>query len=196
MHHGGAGRDVVRPCLRVSGAAHRTARRRGPPHRSRAPAALRPDHVRGAARGDSGHRRGGALLARLLRDLHAIPPRVSADPGDCILHLDLHPANVMLTERGPVVIDWSTATEGPPGFDRAMSALTLARVALDPELPAPEAQARTLLASLLAELADDGGADAADLARARAHQQENPFLTAPERDCLDAAVGLVLSCAP
>ncbi|MFE1543680.1 phosphotransferase [Streptomyces microflavus] len=146
--------------------------------------------------GALGAAEGGALLARLLRELHAIPPRVSADPQDCILHLDLHPENVMLTDRGPVVIDWSTATEGPPGFDRAMSALTLARVALDPEFPAPEAEARTLLAALLAELAGEGGADAADLARARARQWENPFLTVPERDCLDAAVEMVLDCAP
>ncbi|WP_432151467.1 phosphotransferase [Streptomyces sp. bgisy029] len=138
----------------------------------------------------------GALLARLLRDLHAIPPRISADPRDRILHLDLHPENVMLTERGPVVIDWSTAEEGPPGFDRAMSALTVARVALDPEFPAPEAQARTLLAALLAELAADGGTAPADLARARTRQHENPFLTAPERGCLDAAVEMVRGCAP
>lgn len=102
----------------------------------------------------------------------------------------------MLTDRGPVVIDWSTATEGPPGLDRAMSALTLARVALDPEFPAPEAGARTLLTALLAELAGDGGTDADDLARARARQRENPFLTAPERGCLDAAVKMVLGCAP
>ncbi|MFD3973391.1 phosphotransferase [Streptomyces cyaneofuscatus] len=154
--------------------------------------------------GALGAAEGGVLLARLLRELHAIPPRVSADPQDCILHLDLHPENVMLTDRGPVVIDWSTATEGPPGLDRAMSALTLARVALDPEFPAPEAEARTLLTSLLtsvltsllAELADDGGTDADDLARARDRQRESPFLTAPERGCLDAAVEMVLDCAP
>ncbi|MFJ9637364.1 phosphotransferase [Streptomyces sp. NPDC101178] len=146
--------------------------------------------------GDLDAAEGGALLARLLRDLHAIPPRISADPRDRILHLDLHPQNVMLTERGPVVIDWSTAEEGPPGFDRAMSALTLARVALDPEFPAPEAEARALLAALLAELAADGGTEPADLARARTRQHENPLLTAPERGCLDAAVEMVRGCAP
>ena len=30
-------------------------------------------------------------------------------PGDKVLHLDLHPGNVMMTRRGPVVIDWSNA---------------------------------------------------------------------------------------
>jgi hypothetical protein len=38
-------------------------------------------------------------------------PRPSAEP-DCLLHLDLHPANVILTPHGPVVIDWSSAKRG------------------------------------------------------------------------------------
>ncbi|WNF27772.1 phosphotransferase [Streptomyces sp. C11-1] len=137
----------------------------------------------------------GALLARLLRELHAIPPRVSANPEDRVLHLDLHPENVMLTGGGAVVIDWSTAAEGPPGLDRAMSALTLARTALDPAFPAGP-QVRTLLAALLAELADDGGAPLADLALARTRQRANPHLTEHERGCLEEAVGLVIGCAP
>ncbi|MFJ6611678.1 phosphotransferase [Streptomyces sp. NPDC091289] len=137
----------------------------------------------------------GALLARLLRELHAIPPRVSANPEDCVLHLDLHPQNVILSQDGAVVIDWDTAAEGPPGLDRAMSALILARVALDPEFPAG-ADVRPLLAALLTELADDGGASAADLALARTRQQANPHLTDHERGCLDRAVDLVMGCAP
>ncbi|NEB39705.1 phosphotransferase [Streptomyces sp. SID14515] len=136
-----------------------------------------------------------ALLARLLRDLHAIPPRVSANPEDCVLHLDLHPENVVLTAEGAVVIDWSTAAEGPPGLDRAMSALILARIALDPSLPAG-ADVRPLLAALLAELDDDGGTSATDLALARTRQRANPHLTDHERGCLDRAVDLVIGCTP
>ncbi|MEU5286566.1 phosphotransferase [Streptomyces sp. NPDC020755] len=137
----------------------------------------------------------GALLARLLRELHAIPPRVSANPEDCVLHLDLHPENVVLTAEGAVVIDWSSAAEGPPGLDRAMSALTLARTALGREFPAG-ADVRPLLTALLAELSDEGGASAADLSLARARQRANPHLTDHERACLDRAVDLVLGCAP
>ncbi|RPK94665.1 MULTISPECIES: phosphotransferase [Streptomyces] len=136
----------------------------------------------------------GALLAGLLRELHAIPPRVSANPEDCVLHLDLRPENVILTQGGAVVIDWSTATEGPPGLDRAMSALALARIALDPASPAG-ADVRPLLAALLTELSDDGGVSAADLALARTRQRANPRLTDHERGCLDRAVDLVISCA-
>lgn len=32
-----------------------------------------------------------------------------------VLHLDFHPANVMLTSGGPVVIDWTNARAGPAG---------------------------------------------------------------------------------
>ncbi|MEV1048934.1 phosphotransferase [Streptomyces sp. NPDC049916] len=136
-----------------------------------------------------------ALLARLLRELHAIPPRVSTDPEDCVLHLDLRPENVMLTDRGPVVADWSTAAEGPPGLDRAMSALTLARTALDPEFPAG-AEVRALLRALLAELDEEGGASLTDLTLARTRQQKSPYLSARERGCLRGAVDLVIGCAP
>ena len=38
-----------------------------------------------------------------------------------MLHLDLHPGNVMLTSRGPVVIDWTNAGAGPAGADVAMA---------------------------------------------------------------------------
>ncbi|MFI1933158.1 phosphotransferase [Streptomyces sp. NPDC020330] len=137
----------------------------------------------------------GALLARLLRELHAIPARVSADPGDRVLHMELRPENVMLTEGGAVVIDWSGAAEGPPGLDRAMSALALARTALAAGPPAG-ADVRPLLSALLAELADDGGASAGDLALARDRQRADPYLTDRERGCLDRAVDLVMGCAP
>ncbi|MFC0432781.1 phosphotransferase [Kutzneria buriramensis] len=47
-----------------------------------------------------------------------------------ILHLDLHPDNVILSPNGPVLIDWSNCTEGPPGLDPAISALILAQVSV------------------------------------------------------------------
>ncbi|NUP78174.1 MAG: phosphotransferase [Nonomuraea sp.] len=93
----------------------------------------------------------GAILAGLLRRLHEIPARASGDPGHRVLHLDLHPDNVILTARGPVVIDWSNTEEGPPALDCAMSAVILGEVAVDPAgvLAGP---ARDMLAALLAGL--------------------------------------------
>jgi len=61
------------------------------------------------------------LLADLHDQLHVMPvpdglPRLDGD-GEALLHLDLHPMNVMLTARGPVVIDWANASVGHPLSD-------------------------------------------------------------------------------
>lgn len=68
------------------------------------------------------------VLARLQRKLARIaaPDWLLADsePSDraqSVLHLDLHPMNVILSRRGPVVIDWTNAAGGPAGFDGAMT---------------------------------------------------------------------------
>lgn len=133
---------------------------------------------------------GADLLARLLRELHAIPPRLSQDPEDRILHLDLHPENVILAQEGAMVIDWLTTSEGPPALDRAMSALILAQVALDPS-SAAGGRARELLAALLSRFADDGGVPAVSLARATALRAADPRLTAGETAVLEDAASLV-----
>ncbi|WP_405390089.1 phosphotransferase [Streptomyces sp. NBC_01102] len=134
------------------------------------------------------------LLARLLRELHAIPPRISQDPADRILHLDLHPENVMLTARGAVVIDWHTTAEGPPALDRAMSSLILAQVALAPG-PFQGELVHGLLADLVACLDADGGVPADALALAAARRAADPGLTARETAVLDDAAALVANLA-
>ena len=74
--------------------------------------------------------RHAATLASLQRRLGAIPaPDGLAAPfgsGDRLVHLDLHPGNVLLTSRGPVVIDWANAARGPAGADVAATWLLLA----------------------------------------------------------------------
>ena len=80
--------------------------------------------------------------ARTLADLHNRLHQIAAPPGkavgsdDTVLHLDLHPANVMLTTRGPVVIDWSNARSGPAGADVAMTYLLMASSEVD-DFPLP-----------------------------------------------------------
>lgn len=56
------------------------------------------------------------LLADLHERLHAIPYE-----GATLLHLDLHPENVLLPPSGPVVIDWTNAQAGKPALDVALS---------------------------------------------------------------------------
>ncbi|MFD8479055.1 phosphotransferase [Kitasatospora sp. NPDC059673] len=129
----------------------------------------------------------GELLAGLLRRLHQIPPRAAARPGDRMLHLDLHPDNVLLTAHGPVVIDWSTAAEGEPGLDDAMSAVILAQALHD----RPDT-ARTILVPLLRGLPPIADRH---LAEARARRAANPTLSAAEIAVLDSALALISSCA-
>ena len=69
--------------------------------------------------------RHAATLADLHRRLHAITapgwlPSPLGD-GDALLHLDLHPENVIMTPRGPMVIDWLNAAKGPGDADVAFS---------------------------------------------------------------------------
>jgi aminoglycoside phosphotransferase (APT) family kinase protein len=73
-------------------------------------------------------------VARLLADLHNrlhdlrapdwLPPAPVA--GDRIVHMDLHPLNVLMTADGPVVIDWSNARAGDPSIDVADTWVLLA----------------------------------------------------------------------
>jgi len=71
-------------------------------------------------------RANGALLGDLHRRLHDIPAPdgVRAAPGaggDRLLHLDLHPLNVILGPSGPVVIDWTNAARGDGATDVALT---------------------------------------------------------------------------
>jgi tRNA A-37 threonylcarbamoyl transferase component Bud32 len=70
---------------------------------------------------------GATMLADLLRRLHELPARSG---HDTIVHLDLHPENVILTDRGPMVIDWRNARDGTGDLDTAFTALILAQVAI------------------------------------------------------------------
>lgn len=104
-----------------------------------------------------------------------------------ILHMDLHPDNVMLTAHGPVVIDWRNATEGPADLDVALTAVILAQVAVDDTHPlAPPA--RGLLSTFLDLV---GGDPLSALDEAVAVRRADPALTAHEVGRLDAAADVI-----
>jgi aminoglycoside phosphotransferase (APT) family kinase protein len=63
--------------------------------------------------------------AAALADLHGRLHRIPLD-GASLLHLDLHPENVMLSAAGPVVIDWTNARSGNAAHDVALTWLILA----------------------------------------------------------------------
>lgn len=78
------------------------------------------------------------LLVGLHDRLHALdaPDWLEASPRGLdlggsparVLHLDLHPENVILTESGPVLVDWANAALGAPEVDVAVSWAILAGV--------------------------------------------------------------------
>jgi aminoglycoside phosphotransferase (APT) family kinase protein len=98
--------------------------------------------------------------ASTLADLHDFLHEIEApdwmsqvpDGGNRVVHLDLHPMNVMLSERGPVVIDWTGASRGQALTDVALTYVLLTC----PEIPAPRVvqvlvkPARAFLARLFA----------------------------------------------
>jgi aminoglycoside phosphotransferase (APT) family kinase protein len=76
-------------------------------------------------------RRQGKVLAELHKQLHEIPapdflPRAPIGRGDRLVHLDLHPLNVMVGPRGPTVIDWTNASAGEPVLDVGLAWVLMA----------------------------------------------------------------------
>lgn len=131
---------------------------------------------------------GGELLAGLLRQLHAIPGRRSASAGHRILHLDLHPENVMLTPDGPRVIDWSNTEEGDPALDWGMSAVILAQVAVgDAPIAGPAHELLDVLLTDPSHLTEDG------LTEALRRRAADVMMSAEEVELLGQAEELVRS---
>jgi hypothetical protein len=59
------------------------------------------------------------LRGPVLNLLQALPE------GNALCHADFHPGNILITRRGPVVIDWMTASCGSPWADIARTSLLL-----------------------------------------------------------------------
>ncbi len=76
------------------------------------------------------------MLARLQKRLNGLtapdwlPTRPGVSAGGSVLHLDLHPMNVMITDDGPLVIDWTNASSGTASFDGAMSSVLMSTAEL------------------------------------------------------------------
>jgi hypothetical protein len=137
------------------------------------------------ASGEVAIRAGAELLADLHVRLHAVPQR--PDAGQGVVHLDLHPDNVLLGPAGPVVIDWRNAGDGPPELDLAVTALIMALVATDREHPMAGPAAEML--SAFAHAAD--GDLGSGLPAAVGLRRDDPNLSACERARLQAAAALI-----
>lgn len=142
-----------------------------------------------------------AILAELHHALHAIPlPAVAGDGSalsgaplgsrvdECLLHLDLHPANIILTEpHGPALVDWANATLGPAGLDVAMTAVIVAEVAVD----AGGAYSRAARALLVSFLSAAGVDPRPHLDLAAQHRAQDSSLVPGERELVRPAAEMV-----
>jgi aminoglycoside phosphotransferase (APT) family kinase protein len=98
-------------------------------HRRTAPTGLPPFRERIADRIDASE--APAEDKQAARKLLAVLP-----DGTAICHGDLHPENVLLTRRGLVVIDWSSASRGDPFGDVACTSRLMLTAKLPPWKPA------------------------------------------------------------
>ena len=113
-------------------------------------------------------------LARLHDQLHQIAAPAGLrrfGSGGQVLHMDLHPGNVMLTADGPFVIDWSNGCAGEAGADVAMAYLIMASSDVDglPWWLTPVARGlrRVFLSRFRAAVRDDPRPHLARVARFR-----------------------------
>ncbi|MFF7215425.1 phosphotransferase [Streptomyces sp. NPDC008238] len=114
----------------------------------------------------------GRLLAGLQASLHDVPAPgwlrrrfATGEPAaDRVLHLDLHPENVILTADGPVLIDWSNAAGGDPAADTALTLAILRGVSLG---PARDAGLRLFVAGFLRAAVTDPAPRMAEAIAAR-----------------------------
>ncbi|MEU4331891.1 phosphotransferase [Nonomuraea dietziae] len=118
----------------------------------------------------------GELLAGLLRRLSTVRSpgwlqAAAGRPGNRLLHLDLHPGNVLLTGDGPRVVDWANAARGAPGADAACTWLILATATVTQ--PSLEEGRAGLLAAFL---------DGVDPEAARPHLRAEARRRRAERD--------------
>jgi tRNA A-37 threonylcarbamoyl transferase component Bud32 len=88
------------------------------------------DMVSALTRKPRSSKKQGRLLSELHHQMHKVtaPAWLKGAPvghGDRLLHLDLHPLNVMLTRSGAYVIDWANAATGDPNVDVALAWILL-----------------------------------------------------------------------
>jgi len=151
-----------------------------------------PTLLQGLASGEVPINEGARLMADLHARLHAIevPPDLMAvyRPGFVVVHLDLHPGNVVLSEeKGPVLVGWGSAGLGSPAVDLATTALLVAEVASDEG----EEHARVARAVLAAFLHEAPSFPDVALHSAATRRISDPWLVPGERELIPSAARLV-----
>lgn len=137
------------------------------------------------------------VLVDLHTRLHAVPAAAD-EPDDAsqwpfvasgpvVVHLDLHPGNVILSAHGPTLVDWANARAGDGALDVALTALILGEVAVDAGGDYSQA-ARALLAAYIVR-SPVSPLDALDAATSM--RRADPGLVTGERELVGDASELV-----
>ena len=105
--------DVVACPWKLFAAARQLAKLHAQLHAINAPPALPTLREQIAGWIDAARELSATEKEKLWRCLAALPE------GDALCHGDFHPANILLSARGPIIIDWSRATRGHPLADVA-----------------------------------------------------------------------------
>jgi len=132
----------------------------------------------------------GRMLADLANALHSIPALESMVPFERVIHLDLHPDNVILGEHGPILIDWRNSTDGPPCLDNALTAVIIAQAVLSGMVPGFDDAARQVLHAFLDAVDHPVGEH---LGEAIAMRRNNMTMSAFEVAVLDDAPAFIAS---
>lgn len=131
---------------------------------------------------------GADIMVDLHHRLHSVPPPKGTPEGEVVIHLDLQPANIVLSEtHGPALVDWANARTGSPDLDVAVSAIILAEVAAD----AGGEYSRAARAMLVAFLARAGGDPLAELESAASSRLADAALIPGEEELVEPAAELV-----
>ncbi len=94
-----------------------------------------------------GHIRAAATLPLPLREA-ALQALAALPDGHAVGHGDFHPDNIIMSSKGPIIIDWLDATQGNPLADVARTWLLL-RVGAPPGVGAVSRRLSNLSGSLL-----------------------------------------------
>jgi len=134
-------------------------------------------------------------LADLQSRLHQIEPpewlrTIEGQAPDSIVHLDFHPANLIVSPDGPIVIDWSNAGGGEPWLDTCHTEILL-RIGQVPGNPLT----RHMAAALRSEFRRSyrrryGRVDSADrrMSQAATRFLDDPNIRADERRGAEAII--------
>ncbi len=111
----------------------------------------------------------------------------SLPQGSQLCHGDLHPANILLSRRGPVVIDWFDAAAGSPASDLVRTSLLIRPLSQSQEvahLPGAAAEFLTdfhtsyVAQAVTALIEERAGTDTAEIDRHRErHRQQSLAIT-------------------